>query len=431
MLRYTHSAFLSILIHVTAFLGMSCGRQPFLTVPRYRSGLGPAVANQRVPEPYLIGAWYYPGWSSANDSRQPCESAKIFGHRDPWGGVRQYASGEAPWGWGTGRDYYRSRKPLIGFYDLMDQRVMGTHILQAASHGLSYFAFYWDWDKDKDQETGLSLPIHKFVSSSHRDKMLFLISLNAAIGQRELTMDMWVDRIVPFLINEYITDSSYLRLNGRPVILDFNIGFKDKVLHRQGIDSLRQLVRQKVGEDPLILSLASDPRPGRGLIAAKNQLDVDGFFCFHLPPSRPAEPYQEVLGRYAQLDSVTSRFSGVYVPCASTGQDARPWYKIGWGRRRMEEIHYNSGITPEIFEEHLRRQKQYIDDHPRNTLKMLTIYGWNEWGEGGIIEPSEVYEYRYLDIVQRVFGLTPVAQIPPAPSLSTGPDDKGNRAVSH
>jgi hypothetical protein len=96
-----------------------------------------------------------------------------------------------------------------------------------------------------------------------------------------------------------------------------------------------------------------------------------------------------------------------HIPCASTGFDARPWFKVGWGFRDDGPLHrpYNTGITPELFENDLRTMRDYIDQHPTQTDRMLTIYAWNEWGEGGIIEPSARAGYRYLDIVQNAFGL--------------------------
>ncbi len=93
-------------------------------------------------EPYMLGAWYFPAWSDWNDY-QAVNAESLYGYRDPWGGVREYALGQDPLNIGGN---YSSREPLLGFYDLTDQQVMNAHILQAASRGLSYFAFYADWD---------------------------------------------------------------------------------------------------------------------------------------------------------------------------------------------------------------------------------------------------------------------------------------------
>ena len=45
---------------------------------------------------------------------------------------------------------------------------MDKHIVQAASRGLSYFAFYWYWDADYQAESQISTPIHRFVSSPNK-----------------------------------------------------------------------------------------------------------------------------------------------------------------------------------------------------------------------------------------------------------------------
>ncbi len=58
------------------------------------------------------------------------------------------------------------------------------------------------------------------------------------------------------------------------------------------------------------------------------------------------------------------------------------------------------GATPEKFENYLEKlvwkaRKEYKTDY-------LFLFSWNEWAEGGYLEPDEKHGYRYLEIVRAV-----------------------------
>jgi hypothetical protein len=111
-----------------------------------------------------------------------------------------------------------------------------------------------------------------------------------------------------------------------------------------------------------------------------------------------------------------ARLSGfLHVPCVSTGFDARPWYRITWGFDGVpiDSFIYNTDITLSAFSDHLNEAKAYLDSRPSETSNMLVIYAWNEWAEGGNIEPSRVGGYEYLDVIQSTFGLTSRTERPP------------------
>jgi hypothetical protein len=62
-----------------------------------------------------------------------------------------------------------------------------------------------------------------------------------------------------------------------------------------------------------------------------------------------------------------------------------------------------SDNTPELFEESLRRAKKFVDEHNKEP-RIITIYAWNEWTEGGYLEPDTVNGMAYLEAIKRVFG---------------------------
>ena len=63
--------------------------------------------------------------------------------------------------------------------------------------------------------------------------------------------------------------------------------------------------------------------------------------------------------------------------------------------RRGERGRVCIGSTPEKFKTYLGQQI----DNVRNTYKndMIFIFAWNEWAEGGYLEPDTKNKYRYLE----------------------------------
>ena len=121
----------------------------------FAAAVAPGRAGERaaIAEPYHVGVWYFTLWSRAATSVQVSQGLKIYGRADPWAGVRDYAEGHGAFGLQTPPDAFADRRPLLGFYDLMDQASVDAQIREAASEGIEFLAFYWYFDP----ATGLRL----------------------------------------------------------------------------------------------------------------------------------------------------------------------------------------------------------------------------------------------------------------------------------
>lgn len=80
------------------------------------------------------------------------------------------------------------------------------------------------------------------------------------------------------------------------------------------------------------------------------------------------------------------------IPCAVTDWDNTP-------RHRMNGSVYED-VTPEKF-------SHYFEQLVENTTKryetdMIFVFAWNEWAEGGYLEPDEKYGYGFLEGIKKV-----------------------------
>ena len=84
------------------------------------------------------------------------------------------------------------------------------------------------------------------------------------------------------------------------------------------------------------------------------------------------------------------------IPGAFAAWDNTPRHKErGW-------VYTNN--TPEIFEKYL--EKQIVRARDVYHKDMIFMYAWNEWAEGGYLEPDEKHGYAYLDAIRTALGKT-------------------------
>ena len=120
-------------------------------------------------------------------------------------------------------------------------------------------------------------------------------------------------------------------------------------------------------------------------------------------PQRP-EPYPyEQLMKHAEEGWLryAEKSSKPYVPYVPAGWDPRPW------RDPRPSFTFP---TPSQWTAALTRVKSALDKYPKLgipvkgvTKKMLLIYAWNEFGEGGIVAPTRGDHEMKLEGIREVF----------------------------
>lgn len=324
---------------------------------------------------YLVGIYYFAGWWQKSPNKW-----ETNGH--DW------------------RPDYPERVPLLGEYN--DQATMDREIIAAATHRVDFFQILW-----YPNGGALNEGLRTFVASTNAPRMKFTIEF-VNHPPFELTTDVdWEAACRQWC--EAMRNPSYLRLDGRPV---FKIHGLDYFYRQNGddpsrvtarLDTLRRTARENGLPDPFI---SGGVMPG-GVPSPDRAAPFDFLTTYMDMPSLPQrlEPYPyELLIQHAEAGWLryAEHSSKPYVPYVPSGWDPRPW------RDSRPSFAFP---TRGEWTEALEQAKAVLDKYPKLGIplkagrkKMLLIYAWNEFGEGGIVAPTKGEMEMKLEALSEVFG---------------------------
>jgi hypothetical protein len=330
---------------------------------------------------YLVGIYYFAGWWHELPNKW-----NIDGH--DW------------------RADFPGRVPTLGEYN--DQETMDREIAAAASHGVDFFQILWYPEHGGAAvERALNAGVRTFLASPNAGRMKFTIEF-VNHPPFELSTDAeWEEAC-----KEWCTamkSPSYLKIDGRPV---FKIHGMDFFYQQNGddigkvtgrLDTLRRIAKENGVGNPLI---AGGVMLG-GVPSAKRAAPFDYLTTYMDVPDLPKKaelyPY-DLLIMHAEQGWVryAEQSSKPYVPSVPAGWDPRPWKytRASFAFPTREE--WTGALTS---------VKGALDKYPRLGLpasggkkKMFLIYAWNEFGEGGIVAPTQGEKEMKLEGVREVFG---------------------------
>ena len=320
----------------------------------------------------------------------------------------------------------------MGWYNEGTPEVADWHIKYLVEHGISGIVYCW-------YRSNLNGPVQQSIGHAIHDGLLrarylplikFGIMWENGCGQGVGSAQDMMRNLLPFWIDNYFSNPSYVRIDGKPVLyvwvpsnVTSRLGGGEKV--RQTFARMRAECRRRgLGGLYLVGCVGQQDRATLERMAKEGwdassaygtswrqpaQVTTLGDFC-----SAPFEGFidqQEALWRFKRrlhlLPDITA---------AMMGWDSRPW---------KETPFFWSGNTPQKFRELCRRAKAVMDASPgsgpeKNTLIFCC---WNEFGEGHYIEPTRGYGFSYLDVIREVFCEGPHEHV------DVAPEDVGLRAA--
>lgn len=354
----------------------------------------------------LVGAYYFGIFSK--QAPYLAQVKLVYGRDgDWWGGVRDfYAKTGRPYRqWSSGS--YDHLKPLIGYYDQSEVKTLETHIDQAAGGGLKFFNFYFYWSQTRKVDN-ISAGLRSFLQAKNRDRLKFQLSLFAHPWDADLAIPVSQFQVfAEFVAKNYFTQSNYLTINNRPV---FTIGDGHGIGSGspEDVDLLIGMIRMATkkwapSRSDLIVLLG----PG-GLDNWPAVKDIQGTQT-HVPNHGDLQGLRPLIGKsYSDwikgvlpfFNLVTSSKRLPLAPSFASNFDERPRQDIMIADAK--QIRFFTDATLLNFEKGFEQVVKYSLAQPDSISKLITIYAWNEWHEGGIIEPDVKNKDAYLKSISKI-----------------------------
>ncbi len=347
--------------------------RPFVT----QGHIAPADGHG-VPEPHpvrtkpLVGTYYFP--------------VMLDWDRGDWG-LRHV-------------DYFT---PLLGYYDEALPQVADWHIKWAVEHGIGFFAYDWYYN---DGSKYLQDALEKgFLRARYRSLMKFCINW---CNEGQCTWDRPLSfsteslcGFMTYLCEHYFTQPEYLRVKGKPVVMIIR---PDPIIEwhrgpdgsRQALDAMREVARRhgEPGVYFMCIGLAS-----RAALYRRAGYDAITAYAYGWADAPRAEngdcEYEDLLPAHERIWAQSLR------EARTSGLDYMPVVWSGWDdyARAHDRAVRTRGNTAARFRAMCETGGRYTDPG----LNLLIIEAWNEWGEGGFLEPSRERGFSFLDAVRDVF----------------------------
>ena len=324
------------------------------------------------------------------------------------------------------------RKPLWGYVNEADPRVMEMEIDAAADHGVNVFIYDWYWfDRRPFLECCLN---NGFLGARNNDRMKFYLMWANHNANHLWSYDLsdtevgetviWKGSInrIDFeemcerLIDKYFFLPNYYTIDGCPVFMIYELatfveGMGSAEEAAAALEWLKKRVKEKglpgvhlqiTGRSGSTLNL-SGVDGGEVIDSAEvmKLMGIDSFSHYQYVHFTDIDrDYGEIMEDVKKVWNTAEESYGIpYYAHVSCGWDNNPRFKC-----------FRPGIvknnTPEAFEKALVAAKEYTDrmleKYPERPA-LITINSWNEWTETSYLEPDDLYGYGYLEAIKKVF----------------------------
>jgi hypothetical protein len=303
--------------------------------------------------------------------------------------------------------------PLWGYQDESDPVVMAQKIDAAADNHVSVFLFDWYWHDGPMLEDALN---KGFLKAPNRSRLKFALMWdNHAAGT--VGRDKF-DAMTEHIVRDYFSSSSYWKIDGRCYFSIYQLS--DFIRDLGGIEQARAALesfRKKAadaGFGGVYLNIIDwgIPKEPPGAIKLLGADSVTSYVWVHKIKldSFPKTDYARTGERYFEYwDAHKNDYGIPYFPNATMGWDPTPRVPA------QKPYDGKSGYpnTPVLWDNSPKKFKSALISAKTRALtlppgeRIVTVYAWNEWTEGGNLEPDTVTKMSYLQAIRDVFGSQP------------------------
>lgn len=323
------------------------------------------IDNEELPAKRIkVGVYYFGGWAGVNAlSEVPQEQ--------DW-------AKNAPTHLTRSLFYdFNDRKPHWGWRDdSLD--IMERQIDLAADNGVDFFMFCWYWsnnkkniNKEKIDNTSLHKCIDLYMNAKNKHRIKFGILIANHEGAEIIGRENWAEAVK--YLSKYFKDKQYITIDGKPYVSIFNA------------DGLHQEERDIMQKTALSLGIDSLSIVACGSTLKSKEYQYRTHYNAIPVEDNQGQPEKD----YDDLVKITEREWVItkqpYIPTISVGWDPRPWKDV-----KSNSSRYFVNNTPQKFKNSILRAAEWIEANPQATVKekIVMIYAWNEFGEGGYLVPT-------------------------------------------
>ena len=299
------------------------------------------------------------------------------------------------WGWATITPH-DDHKPILGYYDENLTETADWEIKYMTEHGIDFQAFCWYASSGNGALEPSAKHLNRaFVNAKYSDKMKFCLLWEAANGSFPTTVDAFKNYYVPFIIENYFTNPSYMTIDNKPVIAIFGASrikehYKNNAETVKGMFDYLRAEAKKVGFSGVIVL---DCNGGETNI---KDFGFDGWYAYNWGTDYTLERDKaKNLEKQEKVDAYA-------VPTISVG-----FNHVGWAQERFPMMSVsdfkaaNEWVRDTYLPTYANQSPSDEDDWQKNFAMIST---WNEYGEGTYIMPSDgLHGFEYLDALREVY----------------------------
>ena len=317
-------------------------------------------------------------------------------------------------------DDYQGVKPVWGYENEADPVAVARKIDAATAAGVNVFIYDWYWYGGRPF---LEDALNKgFLGAKNCERMKFYIMYanhdvnrlwDNKVGRNGKREIVWYAKpsdadwrtIVARWIGQYFTRPNYYKIKGCPVLMIYDVDsfvkWDGEAVAKERIAYLRAEVKKAGFPDVhLQLRLWRGVDIGADSMSLYNWRDITGKRVDST--TEPELTYREwgelSMKATDEAKAVAVKSGAVFFPNISIGWDKNARYPKN---ERCPIVH---GSNPADFEDFARRAKAWADANISADMpKLITVNSWNEWTEGGYLEPDDNFGYGYLNALWRVF----------------------------
>ena len=332
-----------------------------------------------------IGMYYYPGWWPVTR----------------WDRIKPYPE----------------REPLLGWYDEGAVPTVNQQLAWMVDYGVGFVAFAWYWEADRIPKLQPETAIRAYLEADMRSRIPYAL-LWCNHNPSPESLEEW-DEIIEYWLDQHLRNPEYLRIDGKPAVFIFApggtgadgraSGLREQaaaigLTPHQMLERARTAARTK-GLDGIYFILCIAAYQPWVNFAVDSGVDAITAYNYHIGTEGSAGTDTPFSRSFTELDAyyrmqwnwlLKNSPIPYFVPMTS-GWDSRPW------GGSSDPLHDNCAPTPQEFETHLRAGYDTIIRYAAQTKGICMLYAWNEYGEGGIIEPTKRHGFEFLQRVRKVF----------------------------